>query len=1457
MGYTAIETEGNVTWTKKCRKYTYIDCWNRLFSLDTYIGNAHPDWLSHGQYGFPLRSAGVIGNQFDGGDTAKGYGSVKEYFNEISYGRFEISPIEVRPLEPDERYRTGIGNEITEEDIFGNRYIIPVMLQNNKSTYSTASILNEAPTAIFSQTGFDISAFAAQGGRVFLIFAGSTDNNVGGETNGNIFCVREKLTQNTPIGGLRNVIEGISVTCHEYGHTLGWAHNVLGAYDIMNTGTDMQNCPPHPSMITKLQVGFILPEEVYNINSPTEISNLPVSILPESEKKCAVITIYGKAGYDDNYGHSEVYVIENRRMIRDNANIKFDKKLVWRRDFLQQTPINFTGGLLIYHYAFNTIYPVYGGNNNIGLISADRLLVNNFVGDGHHRDFFGVFIDGDPSIVQDLLENKSESSYDLQTGIRFTNMNETQGTMDMNFNLLYTLGSPPDYNKVFYGQNFSENLTLSGTYFVFQNPIVANLAINPGAIFECKPSAEFGATINNGSGNLYAVGTEINPIIFRGIGYSSYVTHGGGLSFNSSNNSNNETAQIQHVRFDLNDTNSIIININNSNGTKNINISNLYCNGSGRINVQQKNINNTLNIGNIEIEDYFHTLFQLENTQGAININNFNSGNKGHITFINRSATNAMNIQNINLGNSDSRLYLMSYGTTRSQLQTISNCNFSLIDLFGYWNLNLNNDLTIPQGSLLLIEQKADIIQSNDIEFTTPYKINVSGDINITGNLSINRDVFIDEAGKCKIRPFNEGILSQNFIKFSTNSDILCNGVLDADGLTDSVYMTVNGTGKWKGIIGENCSDFKLNNIKIRNAETGISLNNPLGIIDIQNSRFSDNEVHDIFINNFSQSEQLTRAVKNNIFTGNPDKLSGITLSNGVNILVENNQFDEDYSNGISLLYTVDANLISNSFNAALVTGYSPIGIYAYTSGGFYSCNSITNYTNGIRLSNSSPFLFNNDIFNNSTGIYLEYSSIPIMSPAYSPGGTLYIGGYNRIFNNLDEEIYCDNTSIFVPTSMPILDYGQNSIYDQNSDCLIELGLVGYIPTITYYLRDNYWGGGSPENRICGENIDIVFEPYLSGEPEPPGNCYPISEFSDNSSMSQQTLLLGSAVSDEYNHNSSSAISKYKDLISPNSNKQYSYLALSKIFHTVSKDINADFYLLENYYSMISALYNLDTVFSRRSSGNSTLSDVEQPSYSEAIDEYQAVIEYPLNETERFYAYIDQMRTIRLMLDTLINGFDNGPMQYNLKPLHLQNFAGIVMNNKSDIKENSYLPYVNSNNMKVDNKTDRGFISTVTVNDKNTHLTRIRKSLKLENITFEGKSNREKIKILNNILAYKLFEFSIINDIHDSRPIDRMNYQKNTKGEINNFPKVFRLYQNFPNPFNPISKIKFDIPKLSHVKITIFDILGREVTTLINEVKEPGYYERIFDGTLYSSGVYFYRFESDYFVDSKKMVLIK
>lgn len=93
---------------------------------------------------------------------------------------------------------------------------------------------------------------------------------------------------------------------------------------------------------------------------------------------------------------------------------------------------------------------------------------------------------------------------------------------------------------------------------------------------------------------------------------------------------------------------------------------------------------------------------------------------------------------------------------------------------------------------------------------------------------------------------------------------------------------------------------------------------------------------------------------------------------------------------------------------------------------------------------------------------------------------------------------------------------------------------------------------------------------------------------------------------------------------------------------------------------------------------------------------------------------------------------------------------------------------------------------------------------------------------------------------------------------------MFSLSQNFPNPFNPVTTIKYALPKDVKVVIKIYDILGREVRTLVNEIRKAGYYDVKFDMSVYASGVYFYRIEvrqagssTDEFVQAKKMVLVK
>jgi hypothetical protein len=88
-------------------------------------------------------------------------------------------------------------------------------------------------------------------------------------------------------------------------------------------------------------------------------------------------------------------------------------------------------------------------------------------------------------------------------------------------------------------------------------------------------------------------------------------------------------------------------------------------------------------------------------------------------------------------------------------------------------------------------------------------------------------------------------------------------------------------------------------------------------------------------------------------------------------------------------------------------------------------------------------------------------------------------------------------------------------------------------------------------------------------------------------------------------------------------------------------------------------------------------------------------------------------------------------------------------------------------------------------------------------------------------------------------------------------PKEFKLEQNFPNPFNPTTKIQYQLPTDSRVTLKVYDILGSEVATLVNEEQEEGYKEVQFNGSNIASGMYVYRLTAGDYVSVKKMLMVK
>jgi len=91
----------------------------------------------------------------------------------------------------------------------------------------------------------------------------------------------------------------------------------------------------------------------------------------------------------------------------------------------------------------------------------------------------------------------------------------------------------------------------------------------------------------------------------------------------------------------------------------------------------------------------------------------------------------------------------------------------------------------------------------------------------------------------------------------------------------------------------------------------------------------------------------------------------------------------------------------------------------------------------------------------------------------------------------------------------------------------------------------------------------------------------------------------------------------------------------------------------------------------------------------------------------------------------------------------------------------------------------------------------------------------------------------------------------------NNLPKEFILLQNYPNPFNPSTEISYSIPQTNFVSLKIYDVLGKEIATLVNEEKSIGNYTVEFSASNLSSGIYFYRMQAGSFTDTKKFILLR
>lgn len=112
-------------------------------------------------------------------------------------------------------------------------------------------------------------------------------------------------------------------------------------------------------------------------------------------------------------------------------------------------------------------------------------------------------------------------------------------------------------------------------------------------------------------------------------------------------------------------------------------------------------------------------------------------------------------------------------------------------------------------------------------------------------------------------------------------------------------------------------------------------------------------------------------------------------------------------------------------------------------------------------------------------------------------------------------------------------------------------------------------------------------------------------------------------------------------------------------------------------------------------------------------------------------------------------------------------------------------------------------------------------------------------------------------DVELEYAIQQLDQMTGVKTTVNRTPVTYFLSQNYPNPFNPSTTISYQLPAAGKVTLKVFDILGKEITTLVNEEKTAGSYKVNFNGGRLGSGVYFYQLRSGSFIQTKKLVLLK
>jgi|GEM_PF-4542070 len=1386
----------------KIRKYTYDDYWDWIFSVGEYYGSRHPDSASHGRLA---------------------YGSMKDYYNEVSYGNLTIEPYQTWSGTPD-KYHTGVVNRIDTAN--GKKYVKWIKLPLHKYQYQqydglfithTLDIidsLHDLPSNHPDYIEFDTTGYR---GKISIVLAG-------GKKGGYASYDRQKMVNQEKMDfnwfHQFNFLKPISEHVHEMGHLLGLSHVIAGSYDVMNTGGWQYapihlDCPAHFNPLSKLSLGWIPFKNVARIRSDSGVSLTPIHLSPSiNNPMVALVTVYGDAGRDTVWKHSEYFLVEYRK--REGFN-RFSGGVV-----VQDTA--FKGGALVWHY-LNTV-DLAGSYARIDpVLKVMNYSQPSFASDlGNTNHFYFQ-----PNQVIDSVSNpNTNSSQEIKTGIRLKSFSSANN--NLSFTVKYDRGYPPNYNIFLYklsqipshlnGRVYIENPRLS-----FYVPYLDTLTIAPNTIIEVKTYRKL-----NFCFFLRSFGDSLAPINFTGVGYGNYRYKWGGLQFNP--HYFDSAQHLQRCVISFADTGlTIMSNIQNY-----VVKDNKFYNNAVDILLKRPVSSGTppdtcgVSIGNIyhvgDISYYDKNEFSTMIIRGEWKFNrapSFTVNQNSTLTFDNTT--------------------LFTSGTR--QIQNYGTLIFSGVDTFSSFKLTTTSPPQISPGTMVIFDNSSSISSLNGAQtFSTVGNLilkenatlTLDGNINFnfTGNgLELRNNSSLINAKNITVQ--SNALLqlqAGSSLRFADWSMFTVAGTLVTSG--DAGNPAVINLGNYSGAVLTGVLDWNVNSQWQFGTNSSLEVYGTVRVGDNNDATFSPQSNVTVFSSaRFEMGDNSSLNINGKFYVlGEPERNVVFTLKDGARTwngftvsnlgLFNAVDFAMDNANisGVTRALYIETPIAARITNSTIIGAQQiavevvpdlkleekgPVEVVVYLEN-----NEITDCErDGIVVTNTSAVVIDNCIITGRyeapqepqppmlAGLHLENASPKILRTTIRnfEHGVWALENSNPVFqdgerggNNIIRDNFIGMECIASSPVLGITEQGEegglNCIHD-NFWYDVSLLHESYVSA-----QNNYWGSpdGPDMHKIYEENSRLYYEPWWAdGDPNE-------REKTSKRKAKQIVPVSKKGNTIESLEENTSPLSVMNPM---SSSMRTAIMKRTKKQHTVATG------LLKSIIANPSeSLWTKQWAVSELLSNATNLSQGNLPAYLRAVLQTQPELTQSIRSALPF-ALLDEKK-----VNEALQEWNNNILQYPNSSLECGGLYGkfiVALYRENNLQQATEL---------------YSLLEIKYPNASQTFLAMLQ--LRIADTTNTAKQGA-----------------------------------KSGVNEIQTMPKDFVLEQNYPNPFNPVTVIRYQLPVNSFVALKIYEVLGKEVATLVNGYEEAGYKSVEFDASKLSSGIYFYKLFAGNFVATKKLAVMK